>query len=371
MACCVRFSTGEIEYEITTGELGGSWDSRISIRPMREEWTREGTRRPQRRPSEPYIVVECSVAKVFNGQNVYGGPPEFRKACTDLVVLLEQLLGLDLPPASAWVVRRVDVAESYRLPFIAVQEFFSYIQTIQFPRRRAMKYGDHAVYFPGSTTTIKLYHKGLEFAEHDHARLKRFFTQHRERAFPTHSTAANARWVARRIAALQRLANNRLRVEVEIHADKLDRDFGYAPRVHELTDHYLAALHDRDVTRLFREGQSGMDTVRQYSAVADRLRQTYGEIKGNHLFGIWLILAANGEAFVRNRYSRASFYRHRRELEKAGVSWTRSNVAIAPIRGIAEDGSGPPAPRPVSALGLFNSPHRRSDMETALSVSVI
>ena len=180
----VRLSTGAIQYEITTGELDGSWDSRISLRPMRQEW-RCGTHgRPKLETSEPYVIVECSLSKAFNGQNVFGGPCVFTDACARLVDLLEELLSVELPPASGWLVRRVDVAESYRLRFPAIQDFFSYIHTIQFPRRRAMKFGDHAVYFPGSTTTVKLYHKGSEFAEHDHARVKRFFTQLRAQTHP-------------------------------------------------------------------------------------------------------------------------------------------------------------------------------------------
>ena|SRR6476659_10084842 len=70
----VRLSTGEILYQITIGELEGSWDSRINIRPMRDDWRRGRSGRPELCPSEPYIVVECSLAKVFNGQNIYGEP---------------------------------------------------------------------------------------------------------------------------------------------------------------------------------------------------------------------------------------------------------------------------------------------------------
>src|SRR5262245_8752828 len=329
----VRLSTGEIEYQFTTGELEGSWDSRISIRPMREDWRRGPSGLPQLCPSKPYVIVECSLAKVFNGQNIYGGPLDFHFACFRLATYLEEILQIKLPPILEWIVRRVDVAETYRLPFCAIQEFFSYIQTIQFPRRRGEKYGYHSVYFPGSTTTVKLYHKGPEFAQHDHARLKRFFTQFGAQNLPEVRSAGQfTGWVNWRIRALQRLANNRLRVEVEIHADKLDRDFGHPPRVQETTGDYLLSLHDREVARLLHEGQSGMETVREHTAVADRLRQIYGDTKGNRLFGFWCILAANGEAFVRQRYSRPTFYRNRRELESAGVSWTRCNVAIIPSR---------------------------------------
>lgn len=47
-----------------------------------------------------------------------------------------------------------------------------------------MKFGDHVVYFAGATTTVKLYHDGLEFAAHDQGRLRRVFRQVRTQQYP-------------------------------------------------------------------------------------------------------------------------------------------------------------------------------------------
>jgi hypothetical protein len=95
-----------------------------------------------------------------------------------------------------WIVRRVDWAENYALPFTAIQEFFEGIYTIQFPRRKGIKYGDHAVYFPGSTTTVKIYHKGLEFAKHDSKRMKWFLGNYRSQQFPNNDKEMSDRQAA-------------------------------------------------------------------------------------------------------------------------------------------------------------------------------
>ena len=55
--------------------------------------------------------------------------------------------------------------------------------------------------------------------------------------------------------ALQRLANSRLRTEVEIHAETLDYDFGHKPKVREISTGYLKAVFDNEIARLLREGQ--------------------------------------------------------------------------------------------------------------------
>lgn len=87
---------------------------------------------------------------MLNGQNIYGNAVDFQTTCQVLINKIAELLSMTLPSALKWIVRRVDWAENYALPFIAIQEFFEGIYTVQFPRRKASKYGDHAVYFPGT-----------------------------------------------------------------------------------------------------------------------------------------------------------------------------------------------------------------------------
>lgn len=325
--------SGEILYQITRGELLGSWDSRISVRPMREEFILNKSGRPELHVCPPYIILECSVGKVFNGHNIYGNVVNFQMACQMLIDKIAELLSVPLPKTKHWVVRRVDWAENYALPFVAIQEFFEGIYTIQFPRRKASKYGDHAVYFPGSTTTVKLYHKGLEFAKHDSKRMKWFFNLYRTNKFPNEGET-NRQWVNRKIAALQRLANNRLRVEVEVHADKLDADFGHKPYVDEVTDEYLTGLHDREVKRLLKEGKSGMNTVRLSKAVSKRLTALYGDTVANRLHGFWCQLATNGEVDCKNKYPKPTFYRNRKLLTDAGVSWNSTDVKLIRSQGV-------------------------------------
>lgn len=325
----LHMKTGEILYEITKGDLNGSWDSRISVRPMYEDYIVGKSGRPELHRSNPYVIIECSAAKVLNGQNIYGSPVDFQKTCAELIERIGLILEVEFPPAERWEVRRVDWAEVYALPFAAIQEYFEGIHTVQFPRRKAMKYGDHAVYFPGVTTTVKLYHKGLEFAKHDSKLLKWFFSMHRTQKHPENEMVEeNARWVKRKLEALQRLANNRLRVEVEVHADKLDFDFGHKPKVKEITDEYLKRIHDHEVKRLLKEGKEAMRTVRQSLAVQERLNFEYGETMGNRLHGFWCQMATHGENECKRKYNRATFYRNRKLLVDAGVSWLNTDVQL-------------------------------------------
>lgn len=333
-------STGEILYEITTGDLLGSWDSRVSVKVMREEHESRGRGKIELVPCDPYLLLEGSVHKIFFGHNIYGGPTDFLRTARDFVCLIEDLLGVDLPLADWWQVRRVDWAEMFRLPFVGIQEFFEGMSTSNFPRRKAQKYGMHSIYFPGTHCTLKLYHKGPDFLAHDSKRLNFFFKDYRFQKFPQDEMCApNAKWVKRKIQALQRLANNRLRVEAEIHADKLDYDFGHKPLVCEITEDYLRSVYDKEMHKLMREGKSDMETVRESRAVKNRLVNIYGETEGSNLFGFFMQLAGFGEDVVKQDYwptRKSSYYFKRRRLERAGVSWLGSNVHV-----ILNDGALP------------------------------
>lgn len=324
----VDLATGALLYELHSGELLGSWDSRISVRPMYEDWVTDANGRPRLAPCEPYILVEGSVHKAMLGHNVYGGPSDFQRACSFFVHLVERLLGVDLPASSLWTVHRVDVAHVYALSKPAIKEFFDSIQLRNFPRRqkKAAKY-DMAVYFAGKTTTVKFYHKGSEFSVHDRGRLRNYFRQ----VFAYHYGKAdtdNLKRADRKLDALQRLADRRLRVEVEVHSDKFQYDFGRNPLVSEVTDAYLEAIHDKEVERLLREGKQAMDTVRTTTAVMTRLQNIYGGTAGQRLYGFWAAMCTLNENVMREQYSRATFFRNRKLLEEAGVSWRSSDITV-------------------------------------------
>lgn len=89
----VDLSTGEVLYEITTGELEGSWDSRISFQVKREEWKTVGGRLDLY-PCAPYILLECSWHKVLHGQNVYQPRAKKRKRAVFSAVDLQEPVGI-------------------------------------------------------------------------------------------------------------------------------------------------------------------------------------------------------------------------------------------------------------------------------------
>ncbi|MDN2672867.1 phage/plasmid replication protein, II/X family [Janthinobacterium sp. SUN026] len=340
----VEMATGQLKYEIFSGELSGSWDSRISVLPKYEEYVINKSGRPQLCPCEPYVLIEASVHKIFLGHNVYGGPTDFQKVCGDFIELVGQILEVDFLPAHYWTVHRVDVAETFRLSMQQCIEFFQGVQLMSFPRRSkgALK-TNHSFHFPGKTTVVKGYHKGSEFRVHERGRLRQYFSDLFMYLFVKDDArktgvldVKRGPWVDRKLEALQRLADKTLRLEVGVNSDKFQYDFGKNPRVSEVTDAYLEGVYDREVEKLLREGKQGMDTVRNTKAVLQRLKSEYGDSNGMRLYGFWNVMCTLGDEEARKQSAKATFYRNRKLLEEAGVSWRGSNVVV-----VANDGALP------------------------------
>ena len=338
----VDLSSGEILYEITTGSLEGSWDSRISFKVCREDYVIGRNTRPEKVPCKPYIMVECSLHKFFHGQNVFGNPTNFPVLCEMFINLLGEIFTSGdniyetherhrmFAEAKHWEVRRVDWAEMFQLSQAAQVEFFRALKNSKFPRRAAKeaKY-DTAVHFPGKFTTLRIYGKGAEFKKHDYPRLKFALQAYAYRQAGNKVSGIDYPKIDRRIEALYRLARNRLRAEVQINSDKLHHDFkGRYPLVSEVTDEYLISIYEDQIFKLMREGKSEMETVRTYDRVQARLNILFGSKSANNLFGFWLMMAARGEEVVKQEYSRSRFYANRKSLVDAGVSWNSSDVLV-------------------------------------------
>ncbi len=309
--------TGEVLYELVSGPLVGSYDHRISCSVKRERWVTERlTRRTDNHrvlttleACGPYLEVEGSAHKAMLGHNLEGGSSDPQAVCAWFVDLLARGLGVELPEAAVWDVRRIDVAEVYALDYAGCEAYIRGLSMADYPRRKILRYGSESVFFPGSTSAIKAYHKGPEFHKHDRPRLRGVLN-------------------LEEVAALQWRANELLRVEVEIKARKLDTDFQGPPKVGQLTESYITDFFDQEIAKMLREGETASEIVRTSEAVLDRLTERYTAGQAAALYGTWLRFSAHGEQMTKRKMTQRTFYDHRKKLTAAGVSWHGSDVAI-------------------------------------------
>lgn len=356
----VSMETGEVRYQFTTGPLVGSWDTRVQVQVEREAWAvpsvvmesafqarqangKRLKRQAVRVPSEPYLIVEGSVHKAAQGNNIYGGPERFLLAVEWFVADVADRLGVTLPAGRLWVPLRVDWAECYDLgSFEAVQDFMRGIRSASYPKRKPSIHGDETVCFPSRVATPKLYHKGPEFSTHDRSRLAKCLEQGA-------------------LFELQERANGILRTETSIKDRALEAEYGTGKTCAVVQETWLNAVHDREIDRILREGKTTMETVRHHLDVSRRLHEVYGQELASRLYGTWFQLSTLAEAEVRGSMNRATFYRQRKQLEEAGVSWHATNVIAFEAKSYIPAGFSPTRKDPRRMTGESEAVRLRLD----------
>lgn len=305
----VKIDTGELLYEFTSESLRGSYDARVMVQVKNETWfASKETQKLIKVPCEPFLEVEASVHKLMLGHNVSGGPVSFQAAARWFVSFISHQMGNVLPPADEWTALRIDVAECYQLgSYEAVEEYITSLNAATYPRREVNRYANESIYCPGTTTTVKAYHKGPEFSKHDSRRLRPYLEP-------------NA------LEGLQLEANGILRVETEIKSKAIQAAIEQEPLVKHISEEWLMKTHDREVVRLLKEGQSEMETVRTTKQVRRRLYEWYTAAQAGPLYATWLALASVGEQEARKDMPRRTWYDHKKKLLDAGCTWSGTNV---------------------------------------------
>lgn len=283
-------ATGEELWSFTSGELQGSHDHRVRFNVVGDS-----------------IKVEGSVHKLLLGHNIYGGSDDL-PACAQFIISgISSRLGVVLPIAGLWTVHQIDEAGAYLFPsFEAVEGYFRALQGVSYPRRKVSRHAFQSIHVPGRLTTVKLYHKGVEFSAHDRKRLKKVMLRQ------------DLEW-------LQNYANGVLRSEVSLRR-RLVEDFGHWPLVSEISEGYAKRVHDSELARLVREGKAEMQTVRTFLEVKARLQEVYTPRNAHLLLGTWMQLSAMGEPETKKGMAPRTFYLHRKRLLESGCSWHSADI---------------------------------------------
>lgn len=317
-------------FRFVGGSLEGSFSNNIAVNVKREVFKRipaSGGRKaesivvpcgwgfyPDGRPEpRPFLTIEGSVHKAMVGHNCHGGPLDPVAASWWYATHVCGRLGVNVGDLGDWRVLRVDWAECYNFAsYEAVEEFLRSMMLASYPRRKPIIYPGE-IMWPSSNITTKFYHKGREFQ--------------------ANGLKSSSKYSGREQAEkLLGLANGILRTEITVKSKRLKLEAvmpGHAEMpVVDLQREWLEALHDTEVLRVFHEGKADMKSVRTHEAVNARLREVYDVRLAELLFGVWMQFAALGEKEYRKKVTRPTFYRQRKQLADAGITWIGSDIGI-------------------------------------------
>ena len=301
--------TGEIYYSISSDNLPGSYSSSLFVRAYdRGEKYGFG--------DSCVLVVERSVHKLVFGQNAYNGFYDLKIVVDYLKFFVENAYCVKLPDYNKWFLLRIDIAKCFDLGSQhKVCNYINSLSNLDFPRRNLKYYKDSCIYFTGTTTTLKIYNKLLEFKAHDRCKLAKIDSFNLEEH--------------------ENKISNFVRFEVEIKKKKLlslfKKIYGSIVKNVRCIDFNYEILENvwvDEFMKVLKVNLNGLKKVSDKDLVKDRLYMLYGKNYGNNLYSFYLSLCVDGCKSVRQSITKSTYYRKINDLKNADIDFVSNKISI-------------------------------------------
>ena len=291
-------STGELLYEIINDHLEGSYDSRLSVRVgcgFKYHFVDKGY----------FIEIEGSYHKIVNGYNSHNGYYDLEFVSFNLIQMVELSYNIKLPDFDFWFLQRCDIAICYDLQCQDnVKSYINSLSRCKYPRRNAKFFYDESLYLSGTTTTLKIYNKLLEFKKHD---MKKFVNTQFDLINYTKEISGFIRFECEiKKKMLVKLYNKN-------HIKILDVNYNDLKNI--WSDEFMKLLNiiDKD-----------LKIVKGREEVKERLNDLYKPTKAIRLYNFYCAIQLNGLIDTKNITPRCTYYRNIKELKNAKIDFSQS-----------------------------------------------
>lgn len=298
-------STGEIFYKIVNDKLEGSYSTSLSVR------VGEGDKYTFK--DKYYIEIEGSYHKIKRGYNSHNGYYNLIDMSMKLIELVNNSYNIRLPNIKHWFLQRVDIAICYDLEENKnVRSYINSLSLCNYPRRNLKFYQDESIYLTGTTTTLKIYNKLLEFKKHD---LKRLLNKE----FCIENYLINI--------------DGLIRFECEIKKKKLINYYN-KKYIRILNTRYedFKNIWSEEFMKLLKIFDSDLMKVNSKKEVERRLKTIYPNKDSNNcmskkasaLYNFYLSIMVDGLRNVKRRTTKSTYYRNIRELKSANIDFSQN-----------------------------------------------
>ena len=289
--------TGEVFYNIVNDKLEGSYSSSLSVR------VGEGGK--YKFINQYYLEIEGSFHKIIRGYNTHNGFYNLVSITRTLIDMLEKHYNVKLPTFEHWFLQRVDITKVFDLENNDnVRDYINNLSFCRYPRRKIKHYNDESIYMSGTTTTLKIYNKMLEFRKHDMKKLN-------ENGFP----------VLKFLPVIQGF----IRFECEIKKKKLEQEYKKKYiRVKEINYRELEKIWRDEFMKMIRLFEKDMEVVRKKQDVERRLKTFYKEKNANILYNFYLSIMVDGLENVKSRTKKSTYYDNIKSLKDANIDFSQS-----------------------------------------------
>lgn len=289
-------STGEVFYEIVNDKLEGSFSSSLSVGV--------GGGAKYKFINQYYIEIEGSLHKILKGYNALNGFYNILDVAIKLINIVENHYNIKLPILKHWFLQRVDISKCFDLlDNKNVRDYINNLSHCSYPRRNIKHYQDESIYMSGTTTTLKIYNKLLEFKKHDYKKLS--------------AGSFN-------VLNFCTLINGFVRFECEIKKKKLEQVFKYKYiRVRNISYKELEKIWSEEFMKLIKMFESDFEKVKDKYKVEKRLKIMYKNELAFKLYNFYLSLCCDGVEKVKERMSKSTYYRYISYLKRANIDFSQ------------------------------------------------
>lgn len=283
---------GQIYYEIVNDKLEGSYSSSLSVRV--------GSGVKYKFVNMYYLEIEGSFHKIIRGYNSHNGFYNLSEIVKYLIGAVEYAYKIKLPKLNHWFLQRVDIAICYDLGSnLEVRQYINNLSLCNYPRRNIKYYEDESIYCTGTTTTLKIYNKLLEFKKHD---MKKLFSSNFD------------------IENYLEVISGFIRFECEIKKKKLEDFYNKKYiRVSNVKYEELRSIWSDEFMKLLKLLNNDLKIVRNKKDIEKRLNTMYSATRARNLYNFYTSIMVDGIREVKSRTSKSIYYRNIKDLKLANI----------------------------------------------------
>lgn len=289
---------GHLQYEIINGHLEGSYSNKLSVKVgcgARYHFVDLGY----------FIEIEGSYHKIVKGYNSHNGFYDIVAIGHNLINMVSLSYDIELPDIDEWYLQRCDVAICYDLKTQEnVKSYINSLSRCNYPRRNAKFYYDESIYLSGTTTTLKIYNKLLEFIKHD---IKKFTNENFD------------------LFTYEKSITGFIRFECEIKKKMLQRIYNIT-NIKLINVKYddLKNVWSEEFMKIIKLVKNDLEIVRGREQVKERLNKLYKSSKANRLYNFYCAIQLNGENVVKKDSGKDTYYRNIADLKSARIDFSQS-----------------------------------------------
>lgn len=283
---------GEIYYEIVNDHLEGSYSSSLSVRV--------GYGAKYKFINMYYLELEGSYHKIIRGYNSHNGFYNLTDICNWLISAIEYSYDVKLPTIKHWFLQRIDISIVFDLETNdKVRQYINNLSFCNYPRRNIKHYQDESIYTSGTTTTLKIYNKMLEFKKHD---MKKLFNSSFD--------------IDNYLKEIQGF----IRFECEIKKKKLEDIYNKKYiRIERVIYKDLRNVWSEEFMKLLKMFESDLTIVRKKEDIERRLNTCFSSVRARNLYNFYCSIMLDGISNTKKRTSKTSYYNYIRDLKSVNI----------------------------------------------------